>query len=43
MMSRKVVLVFMGKVCSRLEGLVQMDSERHFESGIDVDRCQTLL
>jgi hypothetical protein len=46
MMSRKAVLVFMGKVCSRgdfLEGLVQMDPERHFESGVDVDRCQALL
>jgi hypothetical protein len=26
-----------------LEGLVQMDPERHFESGVDVDRCQALL
>jgi hypothetical protein len=25
-----------------LEGLVQMDPERHFESGVDVDRCQAL-
>ena len=33
----KVVLVFVGKVCSRggfLEGLVQMDPERHFDSGM---------
>ena len=25
-----------------LEALVQMDPERHFESGVDVDRCQAL-
>jgi hypothetical protein len=26
-----------------LEGLVQMDPERHFESGIEVDRYEALL
>jgi hypothetical protein len=45
MMPVKLYWCLLGKVCSRgafLEGRVQMDPERHFESGIDVDRYEAL-